>query len=193
MKRLLTLVITIIITTGISAAQYVSVSYSSDRGYLAPGIKKEIRELRNFEHQLDKFSYYLMVEDLYRARIAKRIIIEDMNREIRQTRQKLRMANRGYDTPDYRDQRGQIYSKRNGDIRRRSGSYEERILADRLAYQRVIRNEFAETPLVIRNRRKVLANKHRNLMYDFRDTLREEIGEIRNDERIVPRQRYRRG
>jgi hypothetical protein len=192
MKRLITLSLILIIGTTTANAQYVSVTYS---GYSANQreIRKDVKELRDFEYQLDRFSYLLMVDDLRKARFVKQLIIKDMEREIRQTRSKLRAMERSLNVTHYRRERAQVYSKRNGQRNRGDSFYELQILEERLQHQMIVKEEFEYTRLRTRNRGKISANRHRSLMYEFRDTMRDEIKEARDDNRIVPRQRYRRG
>ncbi|HCD51300.1 MAG TPA: hypothetical protein DEQ34_02555, partial [Balneolaceae bacterium] len=119
MKKLITLLIAITITSaGIKANQF-----DDDRGRSNDPrrieIRKDVRQLQRFEQKLDKFSYAMLVGDLYTARYLKNEILDDMERELNENnRNKYRDR---MDVMPYSKRRvegngdyGTIYSKRNG-------------------------------------------------------------------------------
>ncbi|RNC79623.1 MAG: hypothetical protein ED557_13955 [Balneola sp.] len=176
MKQLLVTIIFIGIGTIEINAQQNTVRRVNQIDY-SYEVNEDIRELRNFENKLDRFSYALMVEDNWQAKKVKDRILNDMQREIRQTRRELDRLDRSWNNyskrnySEYRTRRGGIQSKNRG----RYQNYEVRLLMDRLEDQIWIKNRFEETYLTGRRRALVNKKKHRRLMYEFRDIMREEI------------------
>ncbi len=177
MKRLILSIIIIGFATIEISAQRATVHKVAQSDYYSYDQREDIRELRNFENKLERFSYSLIVGDTWQARKIKDRIISDMQREIRQTRRALNRLDRNWNSyskrnySGYRTRTGQIHSKNRG----RHQSYEVRLLMDRLEDQIWIKNRFEETYLTSTRRALVNKKKHRRLMYEFRDIMREEI------------------
>ncbi len=156
--------------------------------YSSNEYNSEIRQLRNFDHQLDKFSYALMIGDSWAARKNKAKIIRAMEYEIQDTRISLsKFSGHGnaYSKRDnnrtYRGRNGEVYSRNNG---RKASRYEERLLIEQLERQIRIKNRFENTALTgYRSRHIVNERVHRKLMYRFRDTMTEGLEHHRRERR----------
>tara|TARA_Y100001935_G_scaffold238369_1_gene224818 strand:- start:177287 stop:177865 length:579 start_codon:yes stop_codon:yes gene_type:complete len=182
MKKLITLLIAITITSaGIKANQF-----DDDRGRSNDPrrieIRKDVRQLQRFEQKLDKFSYAMLVGDLYTARYLKNEILDDMERELNENnRNKYRDR---MDVMPYSKRRvegngdyGTIYSKRNGAA---NANWK---LSDRRLFeiQSELYFEFRNLRLN-RGRRGIMnENRHRAIMYEFRDTMKKEIRQERGE------------
>ncbi len=176
MKRLILSIIIIGFATIEINAQRATVRKVAQTDYRYEQ-RENVRELQSFENKLERFSYALMVEDSWQARKIKDRIINDMQREIRQTRRELDRLDRNWNNyskrnySGYRTRSGRIQSKNRG----RYQNYEVRLLMDRLEDQIWIKNRFEETYLTGRRRALVNKKQHRRLMYEFRDIMRDEI------------------
>lgn len=175
MKRLITLAtIIVLMSTSDSFAQlYAS---NSGRNY-NNNIRKEVRELQNFEKKLDQFSYAMQVGDIRSAQRFKNQLLNKMENEIIQNRRAIiqpRFQRNTNNRRSYSRYDNQLYSKRNGSIGNRlNREYWETV--DRLEEQRNLYRRFEALDLTRRRRGIINENKHRRIMYQFRDTMREEI------------------
>lgn len=142
--------------------------------------RETIREIRLFEQELDHFSYAMMIDDSRAARIAKRQILIDMEREINQTYQLLRVKTRlaGFYSPltkeEYRRKVGEMHSRRNG-YNDSSIGREIVKIEQRLELQEHLLNRFKRMQLTARRGRIVNENEHRRIMYQFRETMNDEL------------------
>lgn len=175
MKRLITLAtIIILMSTSDSLAQM----YASNSGRNSNNnIRKEVRELQNFEEKLDQFSYAMQVGDIRSAQRFKNQLLNKMENEIIQNRRAIiqpRSQRNTNNRRSYSRYDNQLYSKRNGSIGNRlNREYWETV--DRLEDQRDLYRRFERLDLTKRRRGIINENKHRRIMYQFRDTMREEI------------------
>ncbi len=174
-------------TTGISAQYYANYS-----NYNREDFRINRQELRDFEYELEHFSYAMMTNNLREARYAKRQIERDMEREIQQTRRALRRFN------SFNNNNG--YSKRsnnNGSLRlqsRNNGARQRGVrvvneysqLVHQLEKQERLFYRFSELRLTNRRRNIINENEHRRIMYRFAESMREELLEDRI-ERTNPR------
>jgi len=187
MKRIKLLVLlTILTTTGIFAQYYVSYRSYDNAEYR---INRE--ELRDFEYELEQFSYALMTNNLREARYAKRQIMRDMEREIEQTRRELnrisywRNQNYSKREPYWRTPR--MESRGNGVRQRGDRSRNEyAALVHQLEKQERLHYRFSELRLINRRRNIINENEHRRIMYRFAESMREELLDERT-ERTNPR------
>lgn len=185
MKRLM-------IITFITLFSVVSLQAQRNRiqrvNYSSNEFNHELSQLRNFDQQLDKFSYALMTGDTWAAKKNKAKIIHAMENEILDTRIKLSKFSghaSAYSKRDgnrtYRGRNGGVYSKNNG---RKASRYEEQLLIEQLERQIRIKNRFENTALTgYRSQHIVNEREHRKLMYRFRDTITEELEQQRGDRR----------
>lgn len=176
MKRLITFAIIVLVSGSNSFAQFYT-SHSNTRSNNGKNLKKEIRELQNFEDKLDQFSYSMQVGDIRSAQRLKAQLLSKMENEIIQNRRSIlepRFQNRPSATRKYSRYDNQLYSKRNGSIR--SGlRNEDWETLDRLQEQRDLYRRFEVLDLTRGRRGIINENKHRRIIYQFRDVMREEI------------------
>lgn len=185
MKRLM--IITFITLFTVSSA-YAQRNRIQGTNYSSNEYNTELRKLRSFDQQLDKFSYALMIGDSWSARKNKAKIIRAMENEILETRTSLSKFSghsSAYSKRDgnrtYRGRNGGVYSKNNG---RETSRYEEQLLNEQLERQIRIKNRFENTALTgHRSQRIINEREHRKLMYKFRDTITEELEQQRGDRR----------
>lgn len=182
MKRLSLFIIITLISTTIIQAQNSTVRRVATQNY-DQSRRSDVLGLQYFDNQLDKFSYSLMVNDVWAADRNKSKILDVMNREIRETRKELEILERGSNwfskrDDNYRQRNTSIYSKNNGT---RSRSFEARLLVDRLELQIKLRNRFEDTRLINRRNNLVNEQEHRSLMYRFRDILIQELDNSGNN------------
>jgi len=188
MKRIkLLLLFTAISTSGIFA-QFFANYQSLDRSEF--GINRQ--EIRDFEYELEQFSYAMMRNNLREARYAKRQISRDMEREIEQTRRLIHQFSNVYGDnryskrePDWRTPR--MHSRGNGT--RQGGfvtvnRYAE--LIHQLEKQERLFYRFSELRLTNRHRHIINENEHRRIMYQFAETMRGDFLDERA-ERTNPR------
>ncbi|MBO6525170.1 MAG: hypothetical protein JJ971_15180 [Balneolaceae bacterium] len=185
MKRLMVITFITLFTVASAEAQknrMHKANYSSNE------YSNELRQLRNFDHKLDKFSYALMTGDIWAARKNKAKIIRAMESEILDTRISLSKFSGGssaYSKREggrtYRGRSGGVYSRNNG---RKASRYEEQLLIEQLERQIQIKNRFERTELTgYRSRHIVNERVHRKLMYRFRDTMVEGLEKQRGERR----------
>ena len=185
MKRIKLLVLfTTLFTSGIFA-QY----YANYRGIERSEYQINRQELRDLEDELEQFSYAMMTNNLRDARYIKRKIMKDMEREIEQTRRLLHRFSSLYSKntfskrePDWRTPR--MHSRGNGvnqsgnqTINRYSSLIHQLEKQERLYYR------FSQLHLTNRRRNIINENEHRQIMYRFVDSMRDQL----LDERIKPR------
>tara|TARA_R110000868_G_scaffold410693_8_gene699920 strand:+ start:3151 stop:3708 length:558 start_codon:yes stop_codon:yes gene_type:complete len=185
MKRLIFTTILTIFTINITNAQFVSAQYSESK-QVDTRINSELRAFQNFENQLDQFSYAMMVEDVWLARKAKQAIIHTMEIQILSTQKKINeLSWRGTsyskrDNSQTRSRNGGIYSKRNGI----GSDFELNQLIDQLETKRWIKYNFESTELIHSRRRDIVNKKdHRQLMYRFRDLMRDDLEKNQREKR----------
>jgi len=177
MKRAkLLFLITLLSTTGIFA-QYAA----NYRGFDQTERRVNVQELREFEYELEQFSYAMLTNTLRDARYFKRQIMRDMEREIEQTRRSLRQFS-NYSTnttyskrePDWRIPR--MHSRGNGTNQR--GVYSINRLSQlvhQLEKQERLFYRFSELRLTNRRQDVINENEHRRIMYGFAETMRDQL------------------
>ena len=185
MKRIKLLLLFIALsTTGIFAQYYTNYGGTDRSEY-----RYNRQELRDFEYELEQFSYAMMTNNLREARYAKRQIMRDMEREIEQTRRLLLRFNQSYGNtnyskrePDWRTPR--MHSRGNGVHQRESETINRfSALVHQLEKQERLFYRFSELRLTDRRRDIINENEHRRIMYRFAESMRDEI----LDERTNPR------
>ncbi len=172
------------------------VSYKS--GY-TPGkyADKDIREFREFQKDVDRFSRAVQREQVSKARKIKSEIVYQMRSEIRDTRQKIRLVKRdleGYSNHGLRKKGSRKRYNYNKYSKRGSYSYytykDLKRLNQRLEKQTKILFKLENLYLDRSYRFYKQARKHESLMYDFEKTLKADISYSLKDYRN--RNRYRR-
>lgn len=145
-------------------------------GYKGTAIRKDVRELQAFERRVDDFEYALHDRNVRRARKLKYRIIEDMQDEIYQTKQKLAYQERLLRRSN-RSRATSRLSKRNTRRSYSKQDYRDLVLLEkRLEDQICILEEF-EYESVSRNRRSIARNEQ--LLRQFSRTLRQDIAQFR--------------
>lgn len=185
MKRLM--VITFITLFAVASAE-AQRSRMHKANYSFNEYNKELRQIRNFDHKLDKFSYALMIGDSWAARKNKAKIIRAMENEILDTRISLSEFpgySNAYSKREgkraYRGRSGGVYSRDNG---RKTTRFEKQLLIEQLERQIRIKKRFERTALTeYRGRHIINERVHRKLMYRFRDTMVEELEQQRGERR----------
>lgn len=188
MKRIkLLLIFTALSKTGIFA-QY----FANYRGLDRAETRIQRQELRDFQYEIEQFSYALITNNLRDSRYAKRQILRTMEREIEQTRRALhRFSNTYGETyskrvePDWRTPR--MHSRGNGVRQQRNNGinhYAEVI--HQLEKQERLYYRFSELRLINNRRQIINENEHRRIMYRFEETMRDQLLDERT-ERTNPR------
>lgn len=148
--------------------------------------RSQKQELQDFEHSLDKFSYALLVGDVKSAKTIKNRILMTMEREVAQQRRSLRLLTDDQSIADYGVERGSgnsssLYSKKSGVAGGNDLDRETRELLRKLERLEYLFYEFDTTQLTDRSNRIFNKTKHRKLMYDFRDMMRDEVEKLRGN------------
>lgn len=177
-KRIVFLIAMIVLTSTPNQAQ----SLGND----PVNARSQKQELQDFEHSLDKFSYAMLVGDVKSAKTIKNRILMTMEREIAQQRRSLRMLTGDESIAEYDVERGSgnsssLYSKRNGAAGGNDLDRETRELLRKLERLEYLFYEFDTTQLTDRSNRIFNKTKHRKLMYDFRDMMRDEVEKLRGN------------
>ncbi len=177
-KRIVFLIAMIVLTSAPNQAQ----SLNNDPA----NARSQKQELQDFEHSLDKFSYSMLVGDVKSAKTIKNRILMAMEREIAQQRRSLRQLTNDESVIDYGAERGAAnsstqYSKRNSIAGGNDLDRETRELLRKLDRMEYLFYEFDTTQLTDRSNRIFNKTKHRKLMYDFRDMMRDEVEKLRGN------------
>ena len=180
MKRLqLTLLFLILATTSL-----LGQNRNSDhrRGDIS-SFRADREELRDFEQELDRFSFAMITNNPRAARYAKYQIQLDMEREIDQAYRNLRALNYRFEAPRYSKREPEwrtprLETRGNG-IRQnnRTSNREIARIVHRLEKQEHLYYMFSELRLERRTRGIQNEDEHRRIMYQFLDTMEEELFE----------------
>lgn len=143
--------------------------------------RKELREYREFEKELDRFSYAMLTNNRRVARLAKYQLLKDMEREIQQTRRKLAVYSQSSRStryskrePDWRTPR--LESKANGlEQHGRISTKALAALIHRREQQERLYKRFRELSLVHPRRGIINEDEHRRIVYRFKDTMKEAL------------------
>ena len=147
-------------------------------------VQNEIHEIRVFERELDQFSYALMIGDRITARESKRHIMDDMRREMRESKirineleREVELANRSYRQRSYSNSL-RLRSRENGrSMGLREIQRELQKTIYRLEKQERLFIRFEDLSLTDRRGRLINENEHRRIMYEFKNTMREQLRE----------------
>ena len=174
MKRLQIVLLVLILTSTHLFAQ----RGSNSRNVEVASNRVDQQELRRFEQVLDQFSYAMMTNNIRASRYAKHEILLVMEREINQSKVKLRMLQHQNAVT--------TYSKREPDWRIPRMESRGRGLAQnqhikvaevvhRLEKQERLYVRFNNLDLQRTGNRIINEDDHRKLMYRFKETMREDL------------------
>lgn len=138
----------------------------------------ELAELRDFTRHIHQFSYLLMTGDFAQAEWVKNEIIRLMDEEIRQKYKQL-------DIPTPSDA-SRSASRRYGVSELNLNPEGMRIL-NRLQLQEQLRDRFLRTDLEAGRRAGKQERRHREVVYEFRSIMMEELGLTNGDPNRVSR------
>ena len=175
MKRLMMVILlAVLYGSDVNAQSFLQRQSSAEQ---VDARRENMREFKNFEHTLDQFSFSMVVSDTPAARRIKSAIELDMLREVEQSRRLVRKVTGDprfdrMNSPQYLDKG--MYSKRNNEYD--ISQYTKNIgqLVNRYRVQQILYYEFKETE-ISRGRGVVNENKHRKIMYDFLETMKEDL------------------
>ncbi len=183
MKRVKLILIFIAASTTTAFTQ-VYTSYGNYNS--SHNVRSDIHEIRVFERELDQFSYALMIGDRITAIHAKNHILEDMEREIRETAAKLNALDMLLESnsQNVRERNafrsGRIQSRKNGVLQEKQEIRREiQIVNQRLEKQERLYIRFDDLQLIHRRRGLINENEHRRIMYEFKETMRDDLVETR--------------
>lgn len=152
--------ILLLLSTDLSALQLNSSGDPEDRR------KADLGELREFKRSLDQFSYLMMTGDIAQARAAKFSILQLMDQEIDQKYERLGIPVYSNDRVLRRDRlRDPLMDL----------SWEESMLLRWLIRQEELRDQFARSELEAGRLSGRMERRHREIMYDFRRVMSEEV------------------
>ena len=152
-------------------------------------MRYEIKELKDLEFKIDQFSFALRNGNISKAARIKQRIINDMVREVNQTREKTDMAKRELrsskqDAPFYRKY---TYQKNGGVYSEHEYSYHKYV--DRMESQKSIINQLEHLDLDFTEDFRRNGMEHIQLMQRFISTMHSDLMQTKNEYLLQNRQR----
>lgn len=188
-RQILSITLFSLLLSGVNLSAQSRVVYEVSYGDVTPNryAKKDIREFRAFQRDVDRFTKAVQKEQVRKAKKIKRDILHQMRNEIQDTRQKIKFVKRNSKSDYGLRNKKDRYSKRHSNAY--LSSRDLRQLNRRLENQIEILFKLENLYLNKSYRFYKQARKHESLMYDFERTLKADINHSFKDYR----NRYRNG